>query len=92
MIATNIVGAGVIAWAISVTLVYIFQCKPIRGGWDHSIPATCVGPNSFRLSNALLNIVTDVIILTLPIPNVWGLQMSVKQKYIVSGLFLLGGW
>lgn len=90
-ITTSVVGAGVIAWGVAVILVSIFQCNPIRGAWDLTIPATCIPLPRFYLSNAVPNIVMDVIILALPIPNVWNLQMSIRQKFVVSSLFLLGG-
>ena len=91
VIMTGVVGAGVIAWGIAVILVSIFQCNPVRGAWDLTVPATCITLPKFYLANAVPNIAMDVIILALPIPNVWTLQMSIRQKYVVSGLFLLGG-
>ena len=90
-ITNSVVGAGVIAWGIAVILVSIFQCNPVRGAWDLTVPATCITLPKFYLGNAVPNIAMDVIILALPIPNVWTLQMSIRQKYVVSGLFLLGG-
>ena len=91
VITTGVVGAGVIAWGIAVILVSIFQCNPVRGAWDITVPAACIILPKFYLANAVPNIAMDVIILALPIPNVWTLQMSIRQKYVVSGLFLLGG-
>ena len=91
IIMTSVVGAGVIAWGIAVILVSILQCNPVRGEWDLTVPATCIPLEHFYLGNAVPNIAMDVIILALPIPNVWALQMSLRQKYVVSGLFLLGG-
>lgn len=91
MITTSVVGAGVIAWGIAVILVSILQCNPVRGAWDITVPATCIPLQEFYLGNAVPNIAMDVIILALPIPNVWTLQMSIKQKLVISSLFLLGG-
>ena len=90
-IAAIVVGAGVIAWGIAVILVSIFQCNPVRGEWDLTVPATCISLEDFYIGNAVPNIAMDAIILALPIPNVWALQMSLKQKCVVLGLFLLGG-
>ena len=86
---TSVVGAGVIAWGIAVILVSIFQCNPVLGAWDLTVPATCITLRKFYLANAVPNIVMDVIILALPIPNIWALQMSIRQKYVVSGLLLV---
>lgn len=91
-LATDIVGAFVLAWGIAVILVSIFSCNPVRGFWDFSVQATCINTQLFYMGNSVPNIAMDVIILSLPIKNVWDLQMSMRQKFVVSGLFLLGGW
>ena len=43
------------------------------------------------MGNAIPNIITDVIILGLPMGKVWHLQMSRGRRLAVSGMFLLGG-
>ena len=40
--------------------------------------------------NSIGNIVSDFIILLLPIPVVWRLQLRLKQKFAVMGIFGLG--
>ncbi|KAK2765873.1 hypothetical protein FQN53_006771 [Emmonsiellopsis sp. PD_33] len=45
----------------------------------------------FYIGNAAVNVVTDGLILMVPIPLVWKLQMRTTKKLMVSGLFLLGG-
>jgi len=89
-ITTNIVGAFVIAWGIACLLVSIFACNPIQGFWDTTIPSTCIDVRAFYIGNAVPNILTDVVILALPIKYIWCLQMCWKQKLVVSGMFLLG--
>ena len=59
--------------------------------WDITVEATCVNTRHFYLGDSVPNISMGVIILSLPIKNIWGLQMGVRQKFAVSGLFLLGG-
>ena len=38
----------------------------------------------------IVNIFIDLMILIMPLPVVWTLQMPKKQKLAVSGVFLLG--
>lgn len=76
---------------ISNALVAAFACTPIRGFYDPSVPARCIDSPSFYWANASLNVITDVIILVLPIPVVWGLQMSIRRKIEITLLFLTGG-
>lgn len=42
------------------------------------------------LSFSIITIFLDFILLFLPFPIVWKLQLSVKQRIAVSGLFFLG--
>jgi len=70
----------------------IFQCDPVRGFWDHTVPAKCkVNVYAFFIGNAVPNIITDWALLILPIPYVWRLQKSRVQKIALCGIFLLGG-
>ena len=39
---------------------------------------------------AISSVILDVLILVMPLPLIWRLQMSVKDKVAVSGIFLLG--
>ena len=90
-IATNVVGAFVLAWGIACLLVSIFSCTPIYGFWDITTPSTCINTRKFFMGIAIPNIITDVTILALPMGKVWYLQMSRGRKLAVSCMFLLGG-
>ena len=88
---TNIVGACVLSWGIAVAPVSIFSCNPVRGFWDFTVPSTCINTRNFYMGSSVPVIAMDVVILSLPVKNVWDLQLSMRQKFVVSGLFLLGG-
>ena len=90
-IATNVVMAYVVAWGVAVVLVSIFSCTPVNGFWDVDIPSTCVSSIAFFEWTTLTNVLGDIMILVLPVRRVWKLQMNVRQKIAVSGMFLLGG-
>ena len=90
-IVVNVTSAFVIAWGLALILVSIFTCKPIHGFWDITVPSTGISTREFFLGNEIPNICMDVFILSLPVRKVWQLQMPVRQKFSVSGLFLLGG-
>ena len=85
-----IVGSFVTAWGIAFFFANFFQCIPITGIWETSKPRHCV--NSVHLDNAYqgLNIMTDITILIMPWPMIWGLQMQPGRKAQVGGVFLLG--
>lgn len=90
-VATNVVGAFVIAWGTACLLVSIFSCVPIRGFWDITTPSKCISTREFFMGISIPNIIMDVTILALPMGKVWHLQMSRGRRLAVSGMFLLGG-
>ncbi|MCJ1422834.1 hypothetical protein MMC29_000714 [Sticta canariensis] len=90
-ILSSIVVAVVIAWWIAVVLVSIFSCHPINGFWDATVKPRCINTEAFFVGNAVPNIVTDIIILLLPIRMIWRLRVSKDQKLALSFVFMLGG-
>ncbi|KAI2885216.1 hypothetical protein CBS63078_11256 [Aspergillus niger] len=83
----------VTGWGLGVILTTIFQCLPVHGFWDKTIPSHCgVNVNNFFIGNAVPNILTDWALLTLPLPYVWKLQRSASQKLALTGVFIMGGF
>ena len=80
-----------IAWGTACLLVSIFACVPVRGYWDLTTPARCINTRKLFMGNAIINIITDAVIVALPMGKVWHLQMSRGRRLAVSGMFLLGG-
>ena len=75
---------------MSFILVSIFICTPIHSFWDLSEPSKCIDSVDFYVANSALNIFTDLVILILPMPIVWKLHVSRKQKTVLSLVFVLG--
>jgi hypothetical protein len=70
----------------------IFQCTPIHHYWDRTIfGGHCILSAPFWISYATVNIITDFYILCLPMPLLWKLTLSNKNKLGIMGCFALGG-
>ncbi|KAJ5748824.1 uncharacterized protein N7511_010520 [Penicillium nucicola] len=80
-----------LAYYIPAVIAKIRICKPIPRFWDPEIPGTCLDKNSIILADAAVSVVSDLIILILPIPLTWSLQMSTKRKMRVMGILGAGG-
>ncbi|KAK1951970.1 hypothetical protein LY78DRAFT_731711 [Colletotrichum sublineola] len=87
------------SWCIAVLLVSIFQCIPTNAFWDRYDPVNPMSPteftcgvdvNKFFNGNSIPNIITDALVVMLPIPYVLSLQMRKPQKFALLGVFLLG--
>ncbi|KAK4183227.1 hypothetical protein QBC35DRAFT_394291 [Podospora australis] len=87
-----ILGGMTLMWWIAVMLVTVFQCTPVHAMWDLATPeAHCINANVFYIStNGVPNIVTDVMILLLPMYEVYKLHVSRAQKIAIAGSFLVG--
>ncbi|KAF7588434.1 hypothetical protein BBP40_005698 [Aspergillus hancockii] len=85
-----IIGAFVIAWVICITFLFIFICVPVQKLWYPQIPGRCINQVGTWIANAVSTIATDVVILFLPIPQVWKLQLRVSEKIAVLIAFSLG--
>ncbi|GIK03824.1 hypothetical protein Aspvir_007898 [Aspergillus viridinutans] len=55
-----------------------------------ALPGHCVGINIFYLSNAALNILTNLLTYSLPINVLLKLQMPLKQKFALGFILCLG--
>jgi hypothetical protein len=90
-IAARITGVVVILWALSVILCSFLLCRPFAFNWNQTIPDGHCGNQilSYEVTGAL-NICTDVIVLCLPLPVIWNLQMKVANKIGLFGIFTVG--
>ena len=76
---------------VAFILVTIFQCVPVSAIWDKTVePATCIKSKAFWFSYAMINIVSDVTILALPIPQILKLHLSWRNKLGLIAVFMMG--
>ncbi|KAI1853311.1 hypothetical protein JX265_000190 [Neoarthrinium moseri] len=94
-----IMAGMVLSWGIAVILVTIFQCLPVNAFWmryDLVNPMqaseyTCgVGVKEFFIGNAIPNILTDFLMILVPLPSIYRLYLPRSQKYAIMGIFVVG--
>jgi hypothetical protein len=85
--------ALVLAYGIPQIFVDIFQCVPLKAKWDPvaAMTAYCIDYVKLIIVCGIINIITDFMILALPIPVLWSLHVSHHRKLVLSAMFLLGG-
>lgn len=83
---------GVFISACTVVLVLgsIFQCQPVSAAWDTLPGAHCIEIGTMWMVMACLNVLTDLIILFAPLPQLWRLQMKMRMKMQLIGIFGIG--
>lgn len=80
------------AWTVIFFFTNLLQCYPISvnwTGWGAAVNS-CIDTNTMFLAQAWSDIFTDVMILSLPLPSIWRLQMPRPRKVAVCSIFLLG--
>lgn len=80
-----------IACEIALFFAGLFFCTPVNFAWDKSIEGHCVDVQLIYLLADILNLVVDFAIVIAPIRLIWSLQMTQKDKWGVTVMFLLGG-
>lgn len=82
-----IIFAAYLIVQISKTLV----CLPIAAYWNPNIKGGCFHLNRLYLTDSGLALVTDAVVLVLPVLLTWPLQMSTVQKLRIISLLGMGG-
>lgn len=73
-------------------IVKIRICGPIPRYWlGDQVPGTCLDQTAALIADSVISVVSDLIILVLPLPLTWSLQMSRNRKLRVIGLLGAGG-
>lgn len=85
-------GVFIILWLVAGLFCLIFSCVPVAYFWDKSLKTGgwCLNEYALFHSFTSLNIVTDIIVLVLPIPYILKLQMRTARKVAIIGILLLG--
>lgn len=86
------IASGIVwGWAVGVALSTLFICTPMAFNWNPSLPqGRCGHQDAFYIAGGIANTITDVMVIVLPMPHIWSLQMPASQKAAVSGVFALG--
>ena len=91
ILATNIMGGFVFCWFLLVIFELGFVCRPYAFNWDKSIHGGTCGPQiKLWLSNGIIHVIIDIMILILPMPMVWKLKTQLSNKISLSIVFGLG--
>ena len=69
----------------------ILNCLPVNATWNMAVRGTCINRNLAAIILGSINVLIDVVLLVLPMPLVWKLNIPLKFKLQLIGIFLLGG-
>jgi hypothetical protein len=75
--------------------VDIFSCTPVSyawKGWDGQHVGKCINVRIFVWIFACFNILLDVIVIAVPVPEILRLSLGWKQKIPIIFMFTVGAW
>ena len=87
LVVVNVAGAA-------LTILAIFQCRPVGAAFDDPIlpSAKCIDIVTLYLSSAPVNIITDLALLFLPMPILTSMRLPRNEKLILIITFSFGGF
>lgn len=90
----SLVMCGVtLLWSLGFFFAFAFECgTDLAHYWTsaQTIEQYCVDTDALYVGFVISDVLTDVLILAIPIPIVWKLQMSFANKAGLTCIFLLG--
>lgn len=82
-----------VSYWIAFILISVFQCRPLPGAWHRWYEEEnykCNHINAQGWAAAVLNMVLDIVVMVLPLRQLYRLNLSVKRKAFVMCMFSLG--
>ncbi|KAH8700415.1 hypothetical protein BGW36DRAFT_357077 [Talaromyces proteolyticus] len=76
-----------VACYLALMLSFICACVPRNKLWEPTIPGKCVSSNGILIASSVLNVISDVAMLLLPLWVVKQLQLPRKIKIMLSAIF-----
>ncbi|KAJ5605558.1 hypothetical protein N7510_008339 [Penicillium lagena] len=90
VMALHVITAVVMGYSIAIIFALILACHPVSRNWDSNVDGICVNRTALYIATAVTNIVTDLALITLPIPLVLRLNMPRSQKVYLFLMFVIG--
>ncbi|KAJ9315305.1 hypothetical protein DTO271D3_4472 [Paecilomyces variotii] len=85
-------GGIIVSYFIACMIVCIAGCQPVSYFWNKHQPGKCIDEVNFFRWNGFTNMLLDFLVLCLPLSMTWQIRASWRQKFVISGIFLLGGF
>lgn len=88
--AVKVIAAVIFCWMVSVVLETFLLCRPLAYNWDTTIDGVCGNRQAVYVGAAVSNMITDFLVIFLPVPFVWKLRLPMASRIALMGIFCLG--
>ena len=80
----------VVGYLFTNFLILLVGCNPISKYWETDTLGHCIDLKKSATVYASMNVISDFFIFVLPLPSVWQLKLTRKEKIGVSLVFMTG--
>jgi hypothetical protein len=75
---------------LAIMFSFAFACVPREKIWEPHLPGRCISVNGLLIGSSVLNVVSDITILLLPLVVIIRLQLPARSKMILAAVFGTG--
>lgn len=87
----RITGVVIIAWALTTILMDFLMCRPFEFNWNPSLPGGhCGGQVLSYQATGAVNLLTDLVVLVLPMQYLYSLNLPLYKKIVLIVSFSVG--
>ncbi|KAK3684062.1 hypothetical protein B0T22DRAFT_269315 [Podospora appendiculata] len=79
-----------LAWGVTLAFLLPMVCLPVAAFWDPRVSGRCLDSATIWYVMAVVNVVTDFTLVTMPMPLVGALQLPPRQKILLVFMFGIG--
>lgn len=72
-----------------VVVVLLTKCQPLAYNWDKSLDGRCIDETLFYKIGTAINVISDFLILILPMPAIWSLNLPLSRRLHVATVFVI---
>ncbi|KAH8897139.1 hypothetical protein GQ53DRAFT_818418 [Thozetella sp. PMI_491] len=83
------IAANVVIY-ITLFFCYLLQCWPRERIWNPTVSGSCISGRSVNLAAGILNVVSDLEGLVLPMWAIWHLKVPIRRKLAAYAVFGVG--
>lgn len=84
----------IVLWTVAFFFATVLECNGQNLNLIWKSVKTFIGQcqkyKTIQLAHCASDVATDLIVLSLPLPSIWRLNMSVRRKAVLSLIFLIG--
>lgn len=89
-ISCHIVNAWIVVTGMAFIIATLFQCTPIPLFWDKSLTGWCYKNEPWWISYSIIQILTDFLLMGMPIRRILSLSMGRAEKLGIGLVFATG--